>query len=177
VIGAGGVGLSVIMGAHLAGASRVLVADLMPAKLEMARDFGATDTIDASQQDPVEAAKELTGGEGVDYAFEAIGTERTVQEAWDAVRAGGTVVVIGLMPKGDTLTIDPWGFISEKTLKGCFLGSARIHVDLPRLADLYHEGELELDALVSRRIPLTDLPAALDRLRTGDTLRQLVVFD
>jgi S-(hydroxymethyl)glutathione dehydrogenase / alcohol dehydrogenase len=175
VWGCGGVGLNVVQGARLAGAGMTVAVDSRPEKLALAQRLGATHAVEAGL-DAAAAVRSLSGG-GVDYAFEAIGTERTVQEAWDAVRAGGTVVVIGLMPKGDTLTIDPWGFISEKTLKGCFLGSARIDVDLPRLADLYHEGELELDALVSRRIPLTDLPAALDRLRTGDTLRQLVVFD
>jgi Zn-dependent alcohol dehydrogenase len=175
VWGCGGVGLNVVQGARLAGAGMTVAVDSRPEKLALAQRLGATHAVEAGLE-ATAAVRNLSGG-GVDYAFEAIGTERTVQEAWEAVRPGGTVVVIGLMPKGDTLTIDPWGFINEKTLKGCFLGSARIDVDLPRLADLYHEGELELDALVSRRIPLTELPAALDRLRAGDTLRQLVIFD
>jgi Zn-dependent alcohol dehydrogenase len=81
------------------------------------------------------------------------------------------------MPKGSTLTIDPWGFIAEKTIKGCFLGSARLDVDIPRVVDFYAEGQLELEALVSRRLPLGALPEAFDRLRGGDVLRQLVVFD
>ena len=82
-----------------------------------------------------------------------------------------------MMPKGSTLTIDPWGFINEKTLKGSFLGSTTVDVDIPRLIDHYASGELELDELVSHRLPLEDLPAAFDRLRAGDVCRQLVVFD
>jgi S-(hydroxymethyl)glutathione dehydrogenase / alcohol dehydrogenase len=82
-----------------------------------------------------------------------------------------------MIPKGQSLTIDPWHFIYEKTLKGCFLGSARIAVDIPRLADLYAEGRLELDELVTRRLTLDELPEALDQLRAGQGIRQVVVFD
>ncbi|MGH2450387.1 MAG: zinc-binding dehydrogenase, partial [Candidatus Limnocylindria bacterium] len=86
------------------------------------------------------------------------------------------VVVLGLMPRGARLTIDPWGFINEKTLKGCFLGTPQIERDIPRLVELVHEGKLELEGLVSRRIRLEELPEAFDRLRAGDAARQLVVF-
>ena len=88
-----------------------------------------------------------------------------------------TIVVVGLMPRGSTLSIDPWQLISEKTLKGSFLGSARIHEDVPRLVDLYRSGELELDGLVSRILPLSELSDAFDRLRAGEAVRQVVVFD
>ena len=125
--------------------------------------------------DAVAAVKDVTGG-GPDYAFEAIGSERAIQEAWRATRAGGTVVVVGIMPRGSSLTIDPWQFMSEKTLKGTFLGSARIQEDVPRLVELYHSGELDLDRLVSRKLPLAELPDAFDRLRDGDVVRQVVVF-
>ena len=113
------------------------------------------------------------------FAFfcQAIGSERAIQEAWQATRAGGTVVVVGILPRGETLTIDPWELMSEKTLKGTFLGSARIQEDVPRLIDLYHSGELELDRLVTRKLALADLPDAFDRLRAGDVVRQVVVFD
>jgi S-(hydroxymethyl)glutathione dehydrogenase/alcohol dehydrogenase len=124
----------------------------------------------------VAAVKDLTAG-GPDYAFEAIGTEATIQQAWQAAGPRGTVVVVGIMPKGSTLTIDPWQFFSEKTLKGSFLGSASIRTDIPRLVDFYVAGDLQLEPLVSRRIALDELPDALDRLRAGEGLRQLVVFD
>jgi S-(hydroxymethyl)glutathione dehydrogenase/alcohol dehydrogenase len=177
VWGCGGVGLNVVQAARLAGAGRIVAVDTRPEKLALALRMGATDTVHAA---PAGGTHELVTGlvaGGVDYAFEAIGREETIREAWEAVRPGGTVVVVGLMRKGSALTIDPWGFIREKTLKGCFLGSARIDLDIPRLVDLYHEGRLELDGLVSRRLVLDELPDAFERLRAGDAVRQLVVFE
>ncbi|MGH2997499.1 MAG: zinc-binding dehydrogenase, partial [Gaiellaceae bacterium] len=177
VWGCGGVGLNVIQAARLAGAERVVAVDTRPEKLKLARRLGATDAVETgSGVDAVTAVHDLIPA-GVDYAFEAIGREATINEAWEAVRSGGTVVVVGLMPKGSTLTIDPWGFINEKTLKGCFLGTPRIERDIPRLVELAHEGKLELEALVSRRISLDELPEAFERLRAGAAVRQLVVFD
>jgi S-(hydroxymethyl)glutathione dehydrogenase / alcohol dehydrogenase len=177
VWGCGGVGANVVQGARLAGAARIVAVDTRPEKLELARELGATDVVRAgAPEDAVAAVRDLTGG-GPDYAFEAIGSERAIQEAWQATRPGGTVVVVGIMPRGSSLTIDPWQFMSEKTLKGTFLGSARIQEDVPRLVDLYHSGELELDRLVSRTLSLAELPDAFDRLRAGDVVRQVVVFD
>jgi S-(hydroxymethyl)glutathione dehydrogenase / alcohol dehydrogenase len=146
-------------------------------KLEVARSLGATDTVRAGlDADVVAAVKDLTAG-GPDFVFEAIGSEATIRQAWAAAGPRGTVVVVGIMPKGSTLTIDPWEFFAEKTLKGSFLGSARVREDVPRLVDLYASGVLLLDELVEMRISLAELPAAFDRLRTGEGLRQLVVFD
>jgi len=176
VWGCGGVGANVVQGARLAGASRIVAVDMRSEKLQLARELGATDVVQAGEGvDAVAAVKDVTGG-GPDYAFEAIGSERAIQEAWRATRAGGTVVVVGIMPRGSSLTIDPWQFMSEKTLKGTFLGSARIQEDVPRLVELYHSGELDLDRLVSRKLPLAELPDAFDRLRDGDVVRQVVVF-
>jgi S-(hydroxymethyl)glutathione dehydrogenase / alcohol dehydrogenase len=177
VWGCGGVGLNCVQTARLAGAATIIAVDVSAEKLEAAARFGATQLVDSQAQDAVESVREATGGLGADYVFEAIGREATVQQAWDAARAGGTVVVVGMIPKGQTLTIDPWHFIYEKTLKGCFLGSARIAIDIPRLADLYVDGRLQLDELVSRKISLTELPDAFDRLRAGEGIRQVVVFD
>jgi len=177
VWGCGGVGLNVIQGACLAGAARIVAVDTRAEKLELARKLGATETVQAGADvDSAAAVRDLTGG-GVDYAFEAIGLEPAIQAAWAAVRPGGTAVVLGLMPKGSTLTIDAWGFINEKTIKGSFVGSAQIDVDIPRLLDYYADGNLKLDELVSRRLTLNELPDAFDRLRAGDVCRQLVVFD
>ena len=177
VWGCGGVGMNVVQGARLAGAATIVAVDTRLEKLELARRLGATETVLAGPGvDTAAAVRDLTDG-GVDYAFEAIGLEPTIQAAWEASRAGGTVVVVGLMRKGSTLTIDPWGFINEKTIKGCFLGSAQIDVDVPRLLDYYADGILELDELVSRRLTLDELPDAFERLRAGELCRQLVVFD
>ena len=177
VWGCGGVGLNVVQGARLAGAAQIVAIDIRSDKLELASRLGATDVLEAAAElDVVAALRNLTGG-GPDYAFEAIGTEPTIQQAWEAAGPRGTVVVVGILPKGKTLTIDPWQFFSEKTLKGSFLGSARVRDDIPRLVDLYAAGDLRLDELVDRRISLRELPEAFDRLRAGDGLRQLVVFD
>ena len=175
VWGCGGIGLNVVEAARLAGASTIVAVDVRSEKLALAQRLGATAVIDARAQDAAEAVLEATGG-GVDYAFEALGTERTIQAAWRATRAGGTTVVVGLMPKGSLLTIDPWYFGWEKTLKGCYLGSSRIALDGPRLVELYRDGELHLDEMVSHRVPLAGLPDALERLRSGEATRQLVVF-
>jgi S-(hydroxymethyl)glutathione dehydrogenase / alcohol dehydrogenase len=176
VWGCGCVGLNVVQGARLAGAERIVAVDVRPEKLELARSLGATDIVLATENaDVVAAVRELTGG-GPDYAFEAIGTEPTIQQAWKAAGPRGTVVVVGIMPKRSTLTIDPWQFFAEKSLKGSFLGSADVRTDIPRLVDLCAAGKLQLDPLVDRRIPLAELPDAFERLRAGDGLRQLVVF-
>lgn len=177
VWGCGGVGLNIVQAARLAGAATIVAVDVSRERLETAARFGATVLVGAHEEDSVPAVREATGGLGVDYAFEAIGREDTVRQAWEAARAGGTVVVVGMIPKGQTLTIDPWHFIYEKTLKGCFLGSARIGIDIPRLADLYADGRFQLDELVSRTLTLDELPEALDRLRAGEGIRQVVVFD
>jgi S-(hydroxymethyl)glutathione dehydrogenase/alcohol dehydrogenase len=176
VWGCGGVGQNVVQAARLAGAGPIVAVDTRGESLVLAERLGATHAVDAgATDDPAAAVRELTGG-GVDYAFEAIGREPTIRQAWDALRPGGTAVILGLPPKGATVAIDTWGFINEKTLKGSFLGSARIDEDVPRLVDLYAEGALRLEELVSRRIPLAELPQAFERLRAGDGLRQLVVF-
>jgi S-(hydroxymethyl)glutathione dehydrogenase / alcohol dehydrogenase len=177
VWGCGGVGLNAVQAARLAGADPIVAVDMRPDKLALAGQLGATHSVHAGPgSDAAGTVRELTGG-GVDYAFEAIGLERAIREAWEAVRPGGTVVVLGLPPKGSTLTIDTWGFIYEKSLKGCLLGSAQIEVDIPRILDLYRAGELKLDELVSRRITLAELPEAFARLRSGEAVRQLVVFE
>jgi len=173
VWGCGGVGLNVVQGARIAGAETIVAVDTRPEKLELAARLGATHT--ALAPAAVDAVRELTRG-GADYAFEAIGNEEAIGAAWASVRPGGTVVVLGLMPKGSRLAIDSWGFIEEKRLLGCFLGSARIDVDIPKLLDLHVAGELDLEALVSSRLPLEELPEAFDRLRAGEAVRQLVVF-
>ena len=175
VIGAGGVGLCAIMGAVLAGAARIIAADLNPAKLELATSFGATDVVDSSHEDVVDAVRELTGG-GVDYAFEVIGLTHTVEQAVRAVRVGGTAVAVGIVPTGTTAQVNVQQLVmQEKTLKGSIYGSTRPQADFPRLFELYRRGRLPLDRLLTREWPLDRINEAYDALLAGTVARSVVV--
>lgn len=175
VIGAGGVGLCAVMGAVLAGAARIVAADVNPLKLELATSFGATDAIDASSEDVVEAARELTGG-GVDYAFEVIGLADTVTQAVRSLRAGGTAVAIGVAPAGAAAQVSLGELVrDEKTLKGSIYGSTRPHADFPRLFELYRRGRLPLDRLLTREWPLAQINEAYDAMIAGTVARSVVV--
>lgn len=176
VIGAGGIGLSCINGAYIAGASRVIAVDMVPSKLELARKFGATDVINAGDGDAVEQVRELTGG-GVHYSFEAIGLKQTAQQAFQMLRAGGTATIIGMIPPGDMVSIHGPDLLSEKKLQGSFMGSNRFRVDMPRYVDLYLQGRLHLDDMVSSRIKLADVNDALMALETGEVARSVIMFD
>jgi Zn-dependent alcohol dehydrogenase len=174
VIGAGGVGLCAIMGAVVAGAARIIAADLNPAKLELASSFGATDVVDSSSEDVVRAVRDLAGG--VDYAFEVIGRSETVVQALRAVRMGGTAVAVGVAPSGTTANVNIYDLVlQEKTLKGSLYGSARPEADFPRLFDLYRRGRLPLDRLLSREWPLASINEAYDALIAGTVARSIVV--
>jgi S-(hydroxymethyl)glutathione dehydrogenase / alcohol dehydrogenase len=176
VIGCGGVGLSAINGADLAGASRVFAVDVVPAKLELARRFGATDTVDARAGDPVEQIKEATGG-GVHHALEAIGLKKTAEQAWAMLRPGGTATIIGMVPFGMTIEIPAHQLLAERKLQGCSMGSNRFRIDMPRFVDFYLAGKLRLDDLLERRVALADVNAALQKLKTGEVARQVIGFD
>jgi len=175
VIGAGGVGLNIIQSARLAGAARVIAVDMAEHKLATARDFGATDIVNAREEDPVAMVKELTGG-GVDYAFEAIGLKVTSEQAYEMTGRGGTAVIVGMVPPTDQITIASNIWVQEKTLKGSFYGSARFHLDMPRILDLYVQGKLNLDGLVSRRYPLGEINEAFDALRNGEVARSVLTI-
>jgi len=175
VIGAGGVGLCAIMGAVLAGAARIIAADLNPAKLELATSLGATEVVDSSCDDLVDAVRELTGA-GVDYAFEVIGLAATVEQAIRAVRVGGTAVAVGIVPTGMTAQVNVQQLVmQEKTLKGSIYGSTRPHVDFPRLFELYRRGRLPLDRLLTRQWALGEINEAYDALLAGTVARSVVV--
>jgi S-(hydroxymethyl)glutathione dehydrogenase/alcohol dehydrogenase len=176
VIGCGGVGLSCINGAALAGASRVIAVDMVASKLELARKFGATDVVDASGGDAVAQVQALTGG-GVHYSFEAIGLKVTAEQAFQMLRRGGTATVIGMIPPGDMVTLHGVEFLQEKTIQGSMMGSNRFRVDMPRFVDFYLQGRLHLDDMVSSRIKLEDVTDALLALETGEVARSVIVFD
>lgn len=176
VIGCGGVGLSAINGAAMAGAGRIVAVDRIAAKLDLARLFGATDVVDASQVDPVGTVTELLKG-GADHAFEAIGLKATAEQAFRMIGRGGTATIIGMIPKGTLLEIDGSEFLGEKRLQGSMMGSNRFPVDMPRLVDAYLRGSLKLDELIAQRLPLERINEAVDELRLGNLARSVVIFN
>jgi S-(hydroxymethyl)glutathione dehydrogenase / alcohol dehydrogenase len=175
VFGCGGVGLNVVQGARIAGAARIVAVDVAADKLQTARLLGATDAVDARETDPVAAIRDLTGG--VDFAFEALGRELTIQQAWNSLDVGGEVVVVGLMNHGATLTLAADPLVNEQRIRGCYFGSAQLSRDVPALVERYLAGQLRLDEIISSRIGLDQLDAAFDRLRGGEGARAVLVFD
>ena len=175
VFGCGGVGLNIVQGARIARAARIVAVDVSRGKLGLAQRLGATDVVHAGQADPVAAIRGLVGG--VDYAFEALGREQTIQQAWKSLDLGGEAVVVGLMRHGATVTLDAGPFVDEKRIRGCYLGSSVLSRDVPALVDLYLAGELMLDDIISHRIGLDDLEEAFERLRAGDGARNVIEFD
>ena len=176
VIGCGGVGLSALNGAAIAGAARIIAIDTVASKLELARKFGATDVVNAKGKDPVGEVMEMTQG-GVHYAFEAIGLKSTTEQAFKMLRRGGTATIIGMIPVGTMVEFHGPDFLSEKKIQGSNMGSNRFRVDMPRFIELYLQGRLHLDDLLSRRIRLEDVNDAMDALKTGEVARSVIMFD
>ena len=174
VIGCGGVGLSAINGALLAGAGRIIAVDRAPAKLELARRFGATDVIEAGE-DLVHQILEMTRG-GVDHAIEAIGLKSTVEAAFAMLRPGGIATVAGMMPVGVKIELEGFALLGERRLQGSNMGSNHFPVDIPRLVDFYMQGRLNLDDLVAAHIRLDEIGSAFDALRKGETARSVIMF-
>jgi S-(hydroxymethyl)glutathione dehydrogenase/alcohol dehydrogenase len=177
VIGCGGVGLNIIQGARLVSSRRIIAVDVSSDKLELAQRCGATDLVDARDVDVAKHIRELTD-DGVDFAFEALGSSPTIQVAYDVIRPGGTAVVAGMAPHGEMVPINAFMLAyQEKTLKGSFYGSARTGVDMPLLVHLAQTGKIELHSLVSRRYSLEEINEAYDDLDRGESGRGLIVFD
>ena len=177
VIGCGGVGLNIIQGAKLAGASRIIAVDMLESKLAAAKEFGATDVVDASSGDAVQQVMSLTGG-GVDYAFEAIGLMKTAQQAFMMARRGGQAVIVGMLPLAEELTIPQAGmsFLGEKGIVGSYYGSTRQTYDMPWLMELYRQKRLKIDELISRTYKLEQINEAYDALKAGEVNRSVIVF-
>ena len=176
VFGAGGIGLSAIQGARIAGARRIIAVDVNESKLTAARRFGATDAIDASSVDPVEAIMKLTG-DGVDYSFEAIGLKQTAQQCIDVLVPGGTATIIGVLGLDQRVEIDPMSLLAEKRVQGCSMGSTRIRIDAPRYIELYQQGRLLLDEMITRRMRLEQLDEAFAAMNRGEVLRSVIMFE
>lgn len=176
VIGCGGIGLATINGAALAGAGRIIAIDMLDSKLELAKQFGATDLINPKNGDPVQQVLELTRG-GVNFSFECIGLKQTAEQAFSMLARGGTATVIGMIKPGLKLDIDPLLLLHERRIQGSLMGSNRFPVDLPRLTDFYMQGRLKLDEMISQRIKLEQINEAFDELRRGELARSVIVFD
>jgi S-(hydroxymethyl)glutathione dehydrogenase / alcohol dehydrogenase len=176
VIGCGGIGLNAIQGAYLAGAARIIAIDMLDSKLELAKQFGATDTVNASEGDPVGQVMQMTGG-GVHYSFECIGLKIAAEQAFNMLRRGGTATVVGMIPFGQSIELPGFAFLGEKKIQGSAMGSNRFRVDMPRYIDLYMQGRLKLDELVSARIPIEKINDGFAAMKTGEVARSVIVFD
>lgn len=177
VFGTGGVGLNVIQGGVLAGAAKIIAVDVVDKKLEYAKQFGATHVVNASKVDAVLAIKDLTHGYGVDYAFEVIGNPKTIKQAYQAVRNAGSAIVVGIPHYDAPLELSAHEIpFSEKRLIGSLYGSSRPRQDMPRLLQLYSEGKVKLDELVTRTYRLEEVNQAFSDLENGLNARGVIVF-
>jgi S-(hydroxymethyl)glutathione dehydrogenase/alcohol dehydrogenase len=178
IIGCGGVGLSAIQAARMSGASRVIAVDRVAGRLAIAVDCGATDTVDASAGDPVEAVRELTGGLGVDHALEVVGLATTIKQAYEMTRRAGTVTIVGAGRFDDMVSFNAMQLmVDAKTMRGCVYGAADPVRDFPRLMDWQRRGLLDLERLVTKRIGLDDIDGAFTDMLAGEGARAVVVFD
>src|SRR6476620_564816 len=175
VIGCGGVGQAVIQGARIAGASRIIAVDPVELKRKTAESLGATDFVDPTEGDPVAHVQQLTGGRGVDYAFEVIGLPETTLQAYNMIRKGGTAVMVGMTRAEAELTISTFDlFFNEKTLKGCKYGSGQVRRDFQRFADLIETGRLDTSSMVSRTIKLDEVNDAFTAMEKGEVIRSVI---
>jgi S-(hydroxymethyl)glutathione dehydrogenase/alcohol dehydrogenase len=188
VFGVGGIGLNVIQGLRVAGASRIIAVDTLAAKEKIARDFGATDFVDASASSSVETIRALlphstdavrgpADAGGVDWAFECVGHPSVLRDAVDVLDWGGNCVIIGVPGQDATLELRINALTHvDRGLLGCRYGSARPHDDIPLMVDLYQRGRLQLDELVTRRYPLEEFETAVADLRAGELARGVLLF-
>ncbi|MGO9343484.1 MAG: Zn-dependent alcohol dehydrogenase [Acidimicrobiales bacterium] len=178
VVGCGGVGLSVMQGAKIAGASRIIAVDRLAAKLDLARSLGATDVVDASLTDAVQDVRDITSGRGADYTFEVVGVSATIEQAFAMTRRGGTCVLVGAGSPSDEVHFNAMElFLDMKTLTGCVYGSTDPDRDFPALVDMIDRGVIDARALITNRIGLDEINDALDSMEAGFGARSLVVYE
>jgi len=176
VYGCGGVGLNTIQMARLVGAAKVIAVDVVQKKLDWATEFGATHVVDASREDPVARVHAIAGGGGVDYAFEVVGTQRTIEQAVLSTHRGGTTVVVGVSPAGTRLSLDPTLFLQQRVLTGSSFGAGHQRTDVPMLIDMFMDGKYKLRELISRSVGLEDVNHAYDLLLQGEVKRSVAVY-
>jgi S-(hydroxymethyl)glutathione dehydrogenase/alcohol dehydrogenase len=190
VFGCGGVGISAIQGARIAGARMIIAVDQFESKLAMAKRFGATHTIDASQTDAVEEIQKLTStsaGEavlegfgkssGVDYSFEAVGLKKLAEQCFECIKPGGVATIIGMIPLGQKVALDGPKFLTERKIQGSMMGGNRFRIDMPRYIDYYLQGRLNLDEMISKRARLENINEAFESMKNGEVARTVLMFD
>ena len=176
IIGAGGIGLSAINAAKIAGAATIIAIDPVAAKRDLARKMGATHVFDANDDDVGQQVIAVTGG-GVHYAIEAVGRAETAELAWTIARRGGQATIVGMIAPGKSVSLPGPTLLSGKTLKGSLMGSTQFQVDMPKLVAFYLNGQLDLDTIIAERITLDDINAGFGTLRGGNDARSVIIFD
>jgi S-(hydroxymethyl)glutathione dehydrogenase / alcohol dehydrogenase len=177
VIGCGGVGMAAINGAEIAGAGRVIAIDTNPVKLQLATKLGATDLVNPNDGDPVKQVRELTGGVGVDHAFEVLGAKITAEQAFSMIGPGGTATIVGMIPVGTKIELHGPDFLREKRIQGSSMGSNHFRQDMPRLVEFYLKGKLHLDDWVSARIKLSEINEGFANMKSGKVVRSIIEFN
>jgi S-(hydroxymethyl)glutathione dehydrogenase/alcohol dehydrogenase len=175
VFGAGGVGLAAVQGARIAGARMIIAVDTVESKLAKAKELGATHGVNAKADDPVKQIRAMTNG-GVDYSFECIGLKLAAEQCFDCIRPGGTATVIGMIPVGQKIELDGPMFLREKKIQGCSMGSNRFKVDMPHYIELYRQGRLMLDEMITRRGKLEDVNEAFRAMKAGEVSRTVLML-
>lgn len=175
VFGCGGIGLAAIQGARIAGANKIVAVDLVDSKLELAKELGATHAVNGAD-DAIRRIREITSG-GVHYSFEAVGLKVTAEQAFKVLRNGGRATVIGMIPVGTMVEIHGPELLYEKTLTGSNMGSNQFPTDMPRFVDMYLDGRLKLDEMLSRHITLDEINDGFTEMKTGETARSVIRFE
>jgi Zn-dependent alcohol dehydrogenase len=177
VVGAGGVGLNVVQGAKIAGCEKIIALDTRPKPLDLARDFGATEALDAATEGLVKIVRDLTNGQGADYVFDTVGAPETIQQSLALTRKGGTVILTGLSRTDALASVPIFPFVlQEKRLVGSLYGSGQPLRDIPRLVGMYEDGRLKLDELATRTYRLDKINDALAALSSGEGARGIIVW-
>jgi Zn-dependent alcohol dehydrogenase len=176
IYGCGGVGLSAVMGAKLAGAGKIIAVDLVDRKLDLAKELGADYVINASGENPQQRVVEITGG-GTDYSIESIGNVNVMAQAFASIHSAGTCVLVGAAPMADVLSLFPFEFLLGKTLKGSLLGNVRTMIDVPKYVDLYMQGKLPIDKLAAKYYTLDEINEAIAAVDRGEVIRAVIHFD
>src|SRR6476661_477541 len=177
VFGCGGVGLSIVQGARIGGARQIIAVDQFDSKLEMAKGVGATHTVKSTEGDPVKAIRAMTGGLGVDHAFEAVGNAKLCRQAIESLAVRGTATIVGVLPP-DALIEFPWLAIRpECKVQTSRMGSNQFRTDIPNYLEFYRQGRLDLDGIISRRGRLTDINDAFRAMKAGEVARTVLMFN